>query len=234
MIPGLLRISRAVLDNVIFCHQEDACWPLSQGSELKKRFDAIVESTRYTKALEAIIKERKQQVINSKEIKAELDVQKVHLQAFHKLSEDKQDIEARLKRMKEAADGHAGRMQEAAAELKAHMGKVGVAQVKRANLKKLQTKLEFKRDELERVTADLTTEMGDDLEDLVNAKEGYALAEGDRKKRLRSLRSEQSHKEQRVRAMRLKLNSLATTRGEHQVCIWMTASVAPLLGLLCC
>ena len=92
----------------------------------------------------------------------------------------------------------------------------------------------IERDELERVTADLTTEMGDDLEDLVNAKEGYALAEGDRKKRLRSLRSEQSHKEQRVRAMRLKLNSLATTRGEHQVCIWMTASVAPLLGLLCC
>ena len=90
------------------------------------------------------------------------------------------------------------------------------------------------RAEISGQISEVLVEMGDDLEDLVNAKEGYALAEGDRKKRLRSLRSEQSHKEQRVRAMRLKLNSLATTRGEHQVCIWMTASVAPLLGLLCC
>ena len=39
IIPSLLGISRAVLDNVIFCHQEDSCWPLKEGSELKKRFD---------------------------------------------------------------------------------------------------------------------------------------------------------------------------------------------------
>ena len=50
VLPALLGISRAVLDNVIFCHQGDSCCPLSQGNELKKRFDDIFESTRYTKA----------------------------------------------------------------------------------------------------------------------------------------------------------------------------------------
>lgn len=38
-IPTLMGISKAVLDNVLFCHQEDASWPLMEGAVLKKRFD---------------------------------------------------------------------------------------------------------------------------------------------------------------------------------------------------
>jgi DNA repair protein RAD50 len=76
IIPSLLGISRAVLDNVIFCHQEDSCWPLKEGSELKKRFDDIFESTRYTKALEEIIKQKKIQTANSKEYMNALAISK--------------------------------------------------------------------------------------------------------------------------------------------------------------
>lgn len=57
-----LGVSKAVLDNVIFCHQEDACWPLSEGKTLKTKFDAIFAATRYIQALEAIRNVRKQQV----------------------------------------------------------------------------------------------------------------------------------------------------------------------------
>jgi len=46
-IPELMGVSRAVLDSVIFCHQEDSCWALEEGAILKKKFDAIFESTRY-------------------------------------------------------------------------------------------------------------------------------------------------------------------------------------------
>lgn len=53
-IPHLLGVSKSVLDNVIFCHQEDSYWPLSEPSILKKKFDDIFEATRYTKALDAI------------------------------------------------------------------------------------------------------------------------------------------------------------------------------------
>ena len=35
--------------------------PLQEGAQLKKRFDAIFESTRYTKALKAISEEKKKQ-----------------------------------------------------------------------------------------------------------------------------------------------------------------------------
>ncbi len=46
-IPYLLGVSKAVLENVIFCHQEDAYWPLSEASVLKKKFDEIFEASKY-------------------------------------------------------------------------------------------------------------------------------------------------------------------------------------------
>jgi len=46
-IPHLLGVSRAVLENVIFCHQEDSYWPLSEPATLKKKFDDIFEATKY-------------------------------------------------------------------------------------------------------------------------------------------------------------------------------------------
>lgn len=50
-VPSLFGISKSILDYVLFCHQEDSSWPLMEGSVLKKRFDDIFDSTRYTKAV---------------------------------------------------------------------------------------------------------------------------------------------------------------------------------------
>ncbi|PVG02753.1 putative RAD50-DNA repair protein [Serendipita vermifera] len=61
-IPNLLGVSKAVLDNVIFCHQEDSYWPLAEASVLKKKFDEIFEASKYTKALDAIKALRKERV----------------------------------------------------------------------------------------------------------------------------------------------------------------------------
>ncbi|TPX43333.1 hypothetical protein SeMB42_g03734 [Synchytrium endobioticum] len=58
-IPMLLGVTPAILDNVIFCHQEESNWPLSEPSVLKKKFDDIFASARYTKAMEAVKNNRK-------------------------------------------------------------------------------------------------------------------------------------------------------------------------------
>ena len=47
-----LGVSKAVLENVIFCHQEDSNWPLIEGKPVKERFDDLFASVRYVKALE--------------------------------------------------------------------------------------------------------------------------------------------------------------------------------------
>lgn len=53
-MPVYLGVSKAVLDNVIFCHQEESLWPLSEPSVLKKKFDEIFEALKFTKVLDNI------------------------------------------------------------------------------------------------------------------------------------------------------------------------------------
>ncbi|VEU22696.1 DEKNAAC103766 [Brettanomyces naardenensis] len=52
MIPQQLGVSKAVLTYVIFCHQDDNLWPISDSATLKKRFDEIFDSVRFIKVLE--------------------------------------------------------------------------------------------------------------------------------------------------------------------------------------
>ena len=42
-----LGVSKAVLNNVIFCHQEDSNWPLDDGKSVKSKFDEIFAASRY-------------------------------------------------------------------------------------------------------------------------------------------------------------------------------------------
>ncbi|KAF1806740.1 hypothetical protein FB192DRAFT_1272944, partial [Mucor lusitanicus] len=59
-LPLHLGVPKAILDNVIFCHQEDSNWPLSEPSVLKKKFDDIFSSKRFTAALDNIKEIRKE------------------------------------------------------------------------------------------------------------------------------------------------------------------------------
>ncbi|KAL4258232.1 P-loop containing nucleoside triphosphate hydrolase [Pleurotus pulmonarius] len=72
-IPQLLGVSKSVLENVIFCHQEDSYWPLAEPSALKKKFDDIFEATRYTKALDSIKSLRKDRAADLKAEKERLE-----------------------------------------------------------------------------------------------------------------------------------------------------------------
>lgn len=59
LMPQYLGVPKAILDHVIFCHQEDSLWPLSEASKLKVKFDEIFEALKYTRAIDNIRKIRK-------------------------------------------------------------------------------------------------------------------------------------------------------------------------------
>lgn len=67
-----LGVSKSVLNNVIFCHQEDSNWPLSEGKALKQKFDEIFSATRYIKALDTLRQVRQTQGQKVKECQTEL------------------------------------------------------------------------------------------------------------------------------------------------------------------
>lgn len=62
IMPQYLGASKAILDSVIFCHQDESLWPMSEPLALKKKFDAIFEALKYTKAIENIRALRTKQV----------------------------------------------------------------------------------------------------------------------------------------------------------------------------
>ncbi|KZT60115.1 hypothetical protein CALCODRAFT_466016 [Calocera cornea HHB12733] len=84
-IPRLLGVSKSVLENVIFCHQEDSYWPLAEPAALKKKFDDIFEATKYTKALDSIKSLRKERVADLKAEKEKLESLKLEKNRAGKL-----------------------------------------------------------------------------------------------------------------------------------------------------
>lgn len=53
-------ISKAIMNSVIFCHQEDSSWPLDEGKKVKERFDEIFEADKYSDCFDRLRKIRKE------------------------------------------------------------------------------------------------------------------------------------------------------------------------------
>ena len=96
-IPAHLGVSRSVLENVIFCHQEDSFWPLSEPGVLKKKFDDIFAATRYTKALESIKNVRKDLAGELKMEQQKLDFLRSDLDKANKLRHNGESTQERIK-----------------------------------------------------------------------------------------------------------------------------------------
>ncbi|GAA5829449.1 hypothetical protein JCM5353_001337 [Sporobolomyces roseus] len=87
-IPSQLGVSKAILQNVIFCHQEESNWPLSEPAALKKKFDDIFEASDYTKVLDEIKRLRKDQTVEIKVDKEKLAALKTDRDRAFKLREN--------------------------------------------------------------------------------------------------------------------------------------------------
>ncbi|NXX42821.1 RAD50 protein, partial [Tricholaema leucomelas] len=96
-----LGVSKAVLNNVIFCHQEESNWPLSEGKALKQKFDEIFSATRYIKALETLRQVRMKQSSKVKECQTELKYLKQNKEKAQEIQDHLSNREAQLVASKE-------------------------------------------------------------------------------------------------------------------------------------
>lgn len=80
MVPNKLGVAPAILDAVIFCHQDESLWPMSEPSALKKKFDEIFDAQKYTKAIDQLKVVRKKQAETLR-----------NLQVHHKHNEENKD-----------------------------------------------------------------------------------------------------------------------------------------------
>jgi DNA repair protein RAD50 len=85
-VPVTMGVTKAILENVIFVHQEESNWPLAEGKVLKGKFDDIFAATKYTKALEELRRIRSNNSKEEKLMRARLETTKA-----------KKDVAARLR-----------------------------------------------------------------------------------------------------------------------------------------
>ncbi|PHH54495.1 DNA repair protein RAD50 [Ceratocystis fimbriata CBS 114723] len=93
-IPSYLGVSPAVLDSVIFCHQDESLWPLSEPSALKKRFDEIFEAQKYTKAIDNLKTLRKKKGEDLRILKQREENDKVNKERGEKAEKESREIQA--------------------------------------------------------------------------------------------------------------------------------------------
>lgn len=70
-MPELFGVSKAILENVVFCHQEDSLWPFKDNATLKTIFDELFETTSFAKThdnLKIIVKDKRKQLKDQKSI----------------------------------------------------------------------------------------------------------------------------------------------------------------------
>ena len=99
-VPLLMGVSNAILENVIFCHQEESLWPFSDQANLKKIFDEIFDTTKYTKALTEMRAVAKKYSKYAKEFKQELDLKKKDFEQYAKLKTSIGQYDAKLNELK--------------------------------------------------------------------------------------------------------------------------------------
>lgn len=86
-VPQYLGASKAILEYVIFCHQDDSLWPLSEAGVLKKRFDEIFEALKFTKVLDNLKSIKKEMATDIKLIEQSVQHAKVDKVRAQKIRE---------------------------------------------------------------------------------------------------------------------------------------------------
>jgi len=88
IVPQFFGVSKAVIENVLFCHQEDALWPFEENLKLKGVFDEIFQTEKIARTIQHLDKLKKEH--NSKVNEAAKDV-----------IEKRKDFESMIAKLKE-------------------------------------------------------------------------------------------------------------------------------------
>lgn len=151
----LMGVPRAIVESVIFCHQTESNWPLSEGQALKNKFDNIFAVTRYTKALELI---RKLKIQYNSDVKMKNESIKYLYANKEKADEYEQDIskgERKLDEWLSALIEIEEKLEPLCTSLKELQVKEGQAHTVQSRLAAEEDQLQYTGDEIQRIKQNL-------------------------------------------------------------------------------
>ncbi|CAH1974539.1 unnamed protein product [Acanthoscelides obtectus] len=72
-----LGVSKSILNNVLFCHQENSYWPLDEPKKLKEKFDEIFEAVKYNKYIDFVRKDIKNRKLKIKVFQRKVETRRI-------------------------------------------------------------------------------------------------------------------------------------------------------------
>eukprot|EP00731_Ephydatia_muelleri_P020288 Em0013g15a len=208
-----LGVSKAVLNNVIFCHQEDSYWPLSEGKQLKTKFDEIFASTRYSKALEDIKDRREQQLQDCKLHTTELQYIKQHKQKADELQDKLRESERKVA----ATTAEITRIKNELRPVEVRFQELNTLYSEVETLGKKLAELESARKELDRSANDLKKKIGSEVigtyEDLKVQYENHRDSLGQDAERMKQLELSRQQGQREEQQVKHELNSFLQEQG---------------------
>lgn len=165
LLPERMRVSKPILENVIFVHQEDSLWPLSEARKLKERLDDIFAATRYTKALEVIRRYRRERATEIRTVNVQLMHYEEKVRDLERVRAELDAIKVKHDQLKKGADALTGQIDKLKEERESIRAVCNIYEGKTANLQKLT----MERDVLQKDKADKYDDMQVHLPDVTPA-----------------------------------------------------------------
>ena len=196
VISNSLGVTPAILENVIFCHQEESNWPMLEGITLKKKLDDIFESTRYTKALEAFQKAKKTFQAKAKDLKGSQKELAAHLTAADSFRQE----EAQCKDNKKECQDELAQAEEA----------IERASAKIARFKENLLRMESSKDELNKLQLKIEFDTQREAEQSAKLEKEYLEDDRALHELLRDFDAKMQRKESERRELQRKIDALAS------------------------
>lgn len=214
IIPENLGVSPAILENVIFVHQEDSSWPMQEGKVLKTKFDDIFESTRYTKALEALTKTKKDMQNKAKNLKGELMELGAHLLAA---TQSRKELDATLMNKtscEEELAGIATRLQQNDERLRKVTDVINAAQANMRHLQKLEWQVNDADRRVQEKSNSLESKLSETDDELQHILNNFEAAMSAKTRELQGLNQQMEAVAKETERMRVSLNELNLKKGQ--------------------
>ena len=120
-IPELLGVKPAILNNVTFCHQDIANWPFDDSAQLKKIFDEIFDTDRFSHIHDTHNKFLKSKREHLKKQHPEFAVTESKAKQSMKARKDLKELQCNVKDLEQEVDDKAYEVKEANAKRAAYL-----------------------------------------------------------------------------------------------------------------
>lgn len=215
LVPEKLGVSPAVLDAVIFCHQDESLWPMSEPAALKKRFDEIFEAMKYTKVIDNLKSLRKRKGEELRELKLQEAQDKANKERADKVDKLLTQLTREIQESRDKCNELLRQMDEESVRIKEKHEQANSFLKIVNDLQTKTEKLEYKKDAIAELRSRIT-ELDDsdqalrDVLDQYERTEERAIEERDQKTaQIRDLQKE-------LKLSREKHTAKTAEQGKHQ------------------